>query len=41
MIKVTLKDGKVLEVEKGKTILKQMKKPTPSYRGEYLIDYIK
>ena len=27
--------------EKGKTILKQMKKPTPAYRGEYLIDYIK
>lgn len=27
--------------EKGKTILKNMKKPTPSYRGEYLIDYIK
>lgn len=27
--------------EKGKTILKHMKKPTPAYRGEYLIDYIK
>lgn len=27
--------------EKGKVILKQMKKSTPAYRGEYLIDYIK
>ena len=27
--------------EKGKVILKQMKNPTPAYRGEYLIDYIK
>ncbi len=27
--------------EKGKTILKQMKKITPKYSGEYLIDYIK
>lgn len=27
--------------EKGKVILKQMKKVTPKYTGEYLIDYIK
>lgn len=27
--------------EKGKVILKQMKKVTPQYNGEYLIDYIK
>ena len=27
--------------EKGKVILKQMKKITPTYTGEYLIDYIK
>ena len=28
-------------IEKGKVILKQMKKVTPKYTGEYLIDYIK
>ena len=28
-------------IERGKVILKQMKKVTPKYTGEYLIDYIK
>ena len=34
-------DYQNMVTEKGKVILKQMKKITPTYTGEYLIDYIK